>query len=212
MLEELRDRLLRAGVKPGVVGRYLAELEDHLDDLTRTLPRDEALARLGSSDALAEALLVQPGMRSWTARAPWATLTLAPLLGLVFGCFFPTLFLFLVVRRFADGLDWPVAAGRVLVGFNEHVLPILAGWMAVAIAVRQRAGAAWLLAGAALVALLGGGLIERIDWRVGNFGFGYEIEDPFTTVFGRSFEMVLFNLAVILAPYAVLRRRMARSA
>ena len=63
-----------------------------------------------------------------------------------------------------------------------------------------------------LIALLGGGLIEHINLRGDNFGFGFEVLDPFTTVMGRSFETMIFNLIVILAPYAVLRQRMARSA
>ena len=214
MLDELREELLREGVKPGIARRYVAELRDHLDDLGEMMTREEALCRLGGTGVLAAAMLAQPGVRSWTARAPWATLALGPLLALVFGCFFPTLFLFVGARYFAAGMEWPAAVARGLAAFNEHALPILVGWMAVAVALRQRAGPAWLLTGTALVALLGGGLIEQIEFtrdRFG-FGFGYRIEDPFTTVLGRSFETMLFDLAVILAPYAVQRRRMARSA
>ncbi len=212
MLDELREKLLREGVKPGVVRRYLAELEDHLDDLGGTRTREEALKRLGSADALAAAMLAQPGVRSWTARAPWATLALGPLLGFVFLCFLPTLALYLGTRNFAADRDWPLAAARFLVTFNEYVLPILIGWMAAAIALRQRAEPAWLLAGALLIALLGGGLIEQINLRGNNFGFGFQVLDPFTSVMGRSFETMLFNLIAILAPYAVLRKRMERSA
>ena len=214
MLDELRETLLREGVKPGVAGRYVEELRDHLDDLGATLSREEALRRLGAPDDLAAAMLAQPGVRSWTARAPWATLALGPLLGLVFGCFLPSLALFVGAREFAADKDWTVVAARLLVGFNEHLLPILMGWMSVAIALRQRAGLAWLLTGAIVTAVLGGGLIERIEMQGDRFGFGfgYQIDDPFTTVLGRSFETILFNLAVILVPYAVLRKRMARSA
>jgi len=212
MLDELREKLLREGVKPGVVGRYLAELEDHLDDLGQTRTREEALRRLGSADALVAAMLAQPGVRSWTARAPWATLALGPLLGFVFLCFLPTLALYLGAREFAADKDWPLAVARFLVTFNEYVLPILVGWLAVIIALRQRAGLAWLLTGAVLIALLGGGLIEHINLRGNNFGFGFEVLDPFTTVMDRSFETMLFNLIAILAPYVVLRHRMARSA
>src|ERR1700730_5057535 len=57
---ELRERLLRAGVAPRHVRRYLAELADHLADLRAEEERAgaldaerAALARLGGIDALA---------------------------------------------------------------------------------------------------------------------------------------------------------------
>jgi len=211
MLEELRERLLREGVKPGVVHRYVAELKDHLDDMA--VPREEALRRIGSPEILAAALLAQPGVRSWTARAPWATLTLAPVLGFLLACFVPSLLLFLGVRDY--GLmsgDLPVMASQVLIFFNEYLLPILVGWMAVAVAVRQRASMGWLLAGVLVIAIGGGGLVEGISWSRNNFGFGFQLADPFTTVLGRSLETALLNLVLILAPYAALRMRVARNA
>jgi hypothetical protein len=211
MLDELRERLLREGVKPGVVRRYVAELRDHLDDMA--VPREEALRRIGSPEVLAAALLAQPGVRSWTARVPWATLVLGPVLGFLLGCFVPSLLLFLGVRDY--GLmtgDLPVTASKALIFFNEYLLPILIGWTAVAVAVRQRASMGWLLAGVVVIAIGGGGLIEGISWSGNNFGFGFQLADPFTTVLGRSLETGLFNLIAILAPYAAARMRMARAA
>lgn len=226
MLDDLRERLLHEGVKPGVVGRYVAELEDHLEDLDEAGSRDEALRRLGAPDVLAAAMLSQPGVLSWTARAPWATLTVGPLLALLLGWLLPTLALFLSVRAFAADLDygraatsgtWPYTALWFIFGFAEHLLPILIGWAAIAIALRQRAGWGWLLPGVLLTAILGGGLIMAVDWQVGNpatvrFGIGFDFADPFTTMLGRSVETGIFNLVVILTPYSVLRKRIARSA
>jgi hypothetical protein len=226
MLDDLRERLLRDGVKPAVAGRYVAELADHLDDLTEHVPRDVALRLLGSPDVLAEAMLAQPGVRSWTARAPWATLTLGPVLTLLLGCVLPMIVLFLGVRAFAADVDygrdaypgtWPQLTLGGLQLFNEHLMPLLAGWAAVALAVRQRAGMGWLLAGAVLTAFVGGGLILEAGWHPGHpanvtFGIGFKLDDPFTTVLGRSLESGVFNLVVILIPYAVLRMRAARTA
>lgn len=84
---DLRERLLRAGVAPRHVRRYVKELTEHLADVIaeeRRLGRNQsdaesaAFARLGGTDDLAKAMLDQPQLRSWSARAPWATLGLAP--------------------------------------------------------------------------------------------------------------------------------------
>lgn len=225
MLDDLRERLLREGVKPGVVARYVAELADHFEDLSETGSREAALRRLGTTEALAAAMLAQPGIRSWTARAPWAVLTLGPVVALVLGCLLPTLLLFMGARAFAAEMDygratqpgsWPYVILNTLFAFNEHLLPILIGWAVVAIALRQRTGGAWLMLGVVLTAFIGGGLLLQVAWNAGHpadigFGIGFKLADPFTTVLGRSFESGVFNLVAILAPYAVLRLRAARN-
>src|SRR5208283_4907354 len=85
---ELRERLLRAGVAPRHVRRYLTELGDHLADLTaeeeragrsRADAESAALVRLGGMDALARAMIEQRHFRSWCVRAPWAMFGLAPI-------------------------------------------------------------------------------------------------------------------------------------
>src|SRR2546429_6182250 len=85
---ELRERLLRAGVTPRHVRRYLTELADHLADLraeeeragrSRADAESAALARLGGGDNLAKAMIEQRQFQSWCVRAPWAVFCLAPL-------------------------------------------------------------------------------------------------------------------------------------
>src|ERR1700692_1164160 len=85
---ELRERLLRAGVAPRHVRRYLTELADHLADLraeeeragrSRSGAEAAALVRLGGMDDLAKAMMEQRQYQSWCVRAPWATFGLAPL-------------------------------------------------------------------------------------------------------------------------------------
>ena len=216
-ISDLCEHLLRAGVKPGVAHRYAAELSDHFDDLLRSETQEAALRRLGSPEDLAEAMLAQPGVRSWTARAPWLTLALGPLLGVLLGCILPALALFLFVRAFAADLDygrsalpgtWPILVLQGLYGFNDYLLPILAGWIAVAMSLRQRAGAGWMILGAVLTAVLGCGLYLQLDWQAGHpaavqFGVGYRVEPFFTTVWGHSPETGLFDFLAILAPYGV---------
>src|SRR2546423_11577805 len=99
---ELRERLLRAGVAPRHVRRYLNELADHLADLrteeeragrSRADAESAALIRLGGMDDLAKAMTEQRHFQSWCGRAPWAMFGLAPLLFLAEAYFVACLFL-----------------------------------------------------------------------------------------------------------------------
>ena len=81
MRKDLGERLLKAGVAPRHVRRYLRELADHLADLRAEEERagrnpaeaeSAALLRLGGIDDLFKAMAGQRQMQSWSARAPWA--------------------------------------------------------------------------------------------------------------------------------------------
>lgn len=85
--DELRETLLKGGIAPRHVRRYLDELSAHLDDLTAQQrekgydAEDAAIrahARLGSDTELAGAMLEQKQFRSLAARAPWAMFGLLP--------------------------------------------------------------------------------------------------------------------------------------
>src|SRR5438105_15054162 len=103
---ELRERLLRAGVTPRHVRRYLTELADHLADLraeeeragrSRADAESAALVRLGGMDDLAKAMIEQRQFQSWCVRTPWAMFGLAPLC-LLAGAY--------SVAGFSLGLGW----------------------------------------------------------------------------------------------------------
>src|SRR5258706_314220 len=89
------EALLKGGIAPRHVRRYVRELDEHLDDLMAHQraagyngedTASTAGARLGSDTELAHAMLDQPGMRSWPARLPWLVfLLLPPLLAAVIG-------------------------------------------------------------------------------------------------------------------------------
>src|SRR5580692_11265746 len=90
--DSLRERLLRAGIAPRRVRRYLAELREHLADLTERErasgldPRqasERALSLLGGDAELAKAMIDKGCGRSLAARAPWAVFVMSPLLLLV---------------------------------------------------------------------------------------------------------------------------------
>ena len=104
MFEALAETLLKGGVAPRHVRRYVRELHDHLSDLIvqqRQAGYDgedarlRARARLGGDAELAQAMLNLPGVRSWPARLPWLVfVALPPILTIAIGL----LVILLVVR------------------------------------------------------------------------------------------------------------------
>jgi hypothetical protein len=85
--EGLREILLKGGVAPRYVRRYLAELSEHLDDLIEKQQAQgyegedatlRARALLGEDRELAAAMLERKSLRSVTARAPWLIFGLLP--------------------------------------------------------------------------------------------------------------------------------------
>lgn len=85
--DALREQLLRAGIAPRHVRRYVGELRDHFEDLVReeiangmskSVARVHARQRLGSDSDLAAVMLARPDLRSLAARHPLAVFTLGP--------------------------------------------------------------------------------------------------------------------------------------
>src|SRR5215470_20178193 len=114
--DELRERLLRAGVAPRHVRRYLAELADHLADLTneelhagrgRADADSAALVRLGTMEELAQAMISRRDCQSWCARAPWAMFSLAPLFSLAAAYFGAAFYLWCGWNLFLPEADTP---------------------------------------------------------------------------------------------------------
>ena len=173
---ELRERLLRAGVAPRHVRRYLNELTDHLADLTAAeelagrTPEDAqsaALVRLGRMDDLAQAMFDRRQFRSWCVRAPWAVFGLVPLLVLAAAWLVALGLLWFGWRLFLPGASTPFGhrAAQFLQPSNIYFqsdralffgAPLLLGWSIAWIAARQRLKAAWPAVGLLLMALLGG--------------------------------------------------------
>jgi len=170
-LSELRERLLRAGVAPRHVRRYLAELADHLADLTAeaqhtglspAVARADALARLGTAEALAGAMLAQPRLRSLSVRAPFAVFAVAPLLALAAAWTLALFILWSGWQTFLPGSPSPFekvyGMATVYFGIGRTIYfyaPVLAGFGIALIAVRQRLTSLWPLAGMFLVAMAG---------------------------------------------------------
>jgi hypothetical protein len=179
--EPLREELLRAGLAPGRVRRYVDELQEHLIDLTERerasgldskQARGRAMALLGNDRELAQAMIEKVSSRSLAARAPWTVFVLSPLLMLVCAV--------LLIDICMMNLLWPVQGltlaqmperYRVLIRLTSvaaNYLPaaLLAGGC-IAIALRQRvvSRAVWL--GLAVIALVGA-----------TFGFHVHVSSP----------------------------------
>src|SRR6185312_6358220 len=182
--EPLRERLLRGGIAPVHVRRYLRELSDHLADLvvealttghSPTEAKAGARARLGGDDALADAMLAQPSLRSWTSRAPWATLVLGPFVLLFLAWLLACLGIAGLYGwlRHAHGLfaapawlqpAWLPKIGAALLDLVQIGAPLLiVSWIA-RLGARQRSRPVWPLLGCVAVGLFGASLVWQAHW------------------------------------------------
>ena len=172
LFRDLEERLLRAGVAPRHVRRYVAELRDHLADLTNEEERAgksrvdaeaAALLRLGGVEQLAAAMVGRREFQAWSARAPWAVFGVGSLVSLAAGYFVACFILWSGWRMFLPGSVTPfggrlegVAAlyfgvGRML----YFTAPVLVGWGMGVLAARQRLRVVWPVVGMAVVAWVG---------------------------------------------------------
>jgi hypothetical protein len=183
--ETVAETLLKGGVAPRHVRRYVRELDDHLGDLTERQREagydgDDAASRaraaLGGDGELAQAMLDQPGLRSWPARLPWLVFgLLPPVLTAVAG-----LALYAVVYFIGNGAakigavlpvpqDWLTGFSMAaMTAINVLAVPVIAvalAWLAE----RQRLKLSWPLLGIALLLLL----TPMFTYKFGDHHSGY---------------------------------------
>jgi hypothetical protein len=228
LFPQLRERLLRAGIAPRHVRRYLTELSDHLADLTaeeqtRGLPpsaaASAALHRLGTTDTLAQAMIAQPRLHSLSARAPWAVFSLTPLLVLA-----ALWLLSLCLLRLGWHLFMPEASTPFGTLPGPHTLfdprniyfqfdralylgaPILVSWCMALTAARQRLKALWPIFSLALLALLAATSHVQANRLAIPSGLGH-IRLTFALRPAAQSEYAMVVLLLALAPYLLWRLR-----
>lgn len=173
---EIRERLLRAGIAPRHVRRYLRELEDHFADLIAEEVRvgrspehakTAALMRLGSIEELAGAMLEKRQFQAWSAKAPWATFGIVPIVLLAGAYFLACFILWSGWKMFLPGAATPFGGQEASSIFELQNLyfqtgrmiyfgaPLFVGWTISFLAVRQRFRVVWPAAGLVLVASFG---------------------------------------------------------
>lgn len=220
--KDLQEKLLRAGIAPRHVRRYLGELRQHYDDLlseenaagiTGAAAEQAACARLGSDDDLAAAMLDQPEMRSVSARFPWAVFGIAPLFLVVLVCVsllgveigFITLYEHIGPVFGADVFSfhpWMKKVGDVWGWLIMYATPFIAVAILCLLGTRQRLATRWLLLGGFFCAFLGAwpmGYSMKFATAPGNgeltLGAGFSAD--------ASLPRVLVNIAIIATMIAL---------
>jgi hypothetical protein len=167
--ENLRERLLRAGIPPRHASRYVTELREHLSDLAAQeratgldarQAEERARALVGSDTQLAQAM-IDKAPRSLAARAPWSVFALMPVLLLicVIGITGVVMMRLLWPLQALAPADWPTGYA-ILIAAANFTATYLIGPLLVAgcimAALRQRLASGWFWVGLALIALISG--------------------------------------------------------
>lgn len=159
---ELRERILKAGIRPATAWRYTAELSDHYDDLRGELiaggaNADDAsrmaLARLGGQDVLVGAILADKRAYSWAGRRPWAVFLLGPVLLHLAMLGISILGLALLAKTMRLS-EWVGTMGALAEMFLAYLQPAATIAVLAFLAWRQRSRAVWLIAGNAVAILI----------------------------------------------------------
>jgi hypothetical protein len=177
-LEGVREQLLRSGIAPRTVNRYVTELRDHLTDLvTRERaaglnPQEaETKARsiLGSDAELVQAMIDRGTPRSLAARAPWAVFGFLPLLTLLVAMILLGMGTMAFFAPFGElsGAELPPYArliGAVVSFVGSYAIGPMLAAACIAIALRQRLASRWVWVGLALIALVSGPLGVHVEF------------------------------------------------
>ena len=153
-LLDLRESLLRGGLSPRHVERYLRELSEHREDIAEHL-RESGLSaaeayrraddRLGGSDAILLPMLADSRFRSRAARWPAAFYVALPLLVQV-----ALVLAGVLALLWAAGTGLRPALADLGTGVALLLLasPVVIAWLSFLAAQRRRASLRWPLAGA----------------------------------------------------------------
>jgi len=183
-LKSLGEQLLRSGIAPRRVRRYLRELRDHFDDAVQdelkkganqAAAEESAASRLGEPDRLIQSALARPELQSWSRRWTWAVYIVAPLV--LFPAAFVATILVMVrlMHTVMPGTERPfptplleiLKAIRLL---NLYVLPVIAAAGFALLARRRGVSRAWAWASIALITFVGA--LPNLDVSAHQIGAG----------------------------------------
>lgn len=187
MFDELMESLLRAGIAPRHVKRYVHELRDHFEDLLREeiangVPAADAeivaRRRLGSNEILADAMLQRPE-RSIMARFPVLVFGAGPVLALIALIFFGVVFEIILLSThlaITHWLDPPTADVAItppqwlsltlgtLNGLLTYASPLIIAAVMYVLVQRQRMSLRWMMLAGAIIAVVGACHSVGIEW------------------------------------------------
>jgi hypothetical protein len=220
----LRERLLRAGVAPSHVRRYVAELSAHLDDAvkeemakgaSKDAAKATALVRLGDEDSLADAMLSRPELRSLMARFPAATFLIGPV-------FVLALIVAVVLFSEAGIAFWgptfvPPEVARTFIdlvnGAVVYAVPMFIAVALYAIGFSRRIESKWIFSGVALICIAGGFHEIGVHWSASanlpsELSVGFALAPPFPdSAIIEGFFRAGLNLSIAAMLWLWLRRR-----
>jgi hypothetical protein len=218
--EMIAEQLLKGGVAPRHVRRYISELDDHFAQLTVQLHRggcdieqakSQALARLGNDTELVSAMLDVPGIRAWSARVPW----------LVFSAIPPAIaFIMIAILFFAVRLISPLGSfsGPLLIWLpvsyaqfaryfvdtsNLIIAPAISALFAVTV-FRQRLDRRWALLAAFSITLLGPQASTTFSEQAGHLGQSASLWIDDSRELARAWRLNTIQAMLTLLPALVL--------
>jgi hypothetical protein len=183
------------------------------------------MARLGSVDDLAKAMIDQRQFRSWSTRAPWAVFSVAPVLWLAAAYDVACLILWSGWKLFLPTAATPfVRIPGPVYGFENIYFqtgrmiffgaPIAIGWAIGLVAARQRTKSTWPFIGLGLIALLSSSAQVQA-YRPATTSSGGKVNLGFVLGPGLTRADGLLDLLVFLCltalPYLIWRLRKMRS-
>jgi hypothetical protein len=171
------EQLLRSGIAPRHVRRYLRELRDHYDDavhdqlkngVSRAAAEAAAAGRLGEPERLVQSALARPELRSTVARYPRLMFGMIPALVwsvvLVLTLLVFIEFAELAISTIGYPRMWSMTFAYGAIVFVARVLPLILTFGMLVVAFRQRLPSRGPIVGAAIVAILAG-TVDIAFWR-----------------------------------------------
>lgn len=223
--DKLRERLLRAGVAPRHVRRYVGELRDHFDDLAREgianglkqgEAEDAARARIGGDDELAAVMSARSELRSLSARFPWAAFGVGPVLMLALVVYAALLIQGGIIFWGPGIPQWSIAWARLsfdaLNWLTTYAAPLVIAAVLFVIGIRQRMTMSWIVLGLAIICVVGGFHEIGVKWssmpsQPNELYVSFALAPPFPRA------MILYgllrsaiNIAVVAAAYWLWRQ------